>query len=336
MKLKNMLAVLIAVLMSVSLASCVQVEYPTVLTIDGEEVTLAEYNYFYNMLKLQAEYEAEQTGTEDINTYWETEVDGKTTYEALKDNAYEQMLNLRVFYAKGKDSVSSDDVRTMKAQFKQQIMSVAESSDEVLKQLDTTEDVIDKIAEMSAVQNAYISKLVEDKTIDISAESINEIYTKDYMATKHILISTVDQETQAPLAEDQVAEKKKTAEDLLAQIKGGADFDALMNQYTEDPGTESYPNGYVFTTGEMVPEFEEATKNLTVGQVSDLVETSYGYHIIKRVEINTDEQSQEYQQAYQNIYPRLVNEKATELVEQWRKDFSITEDKTEIDAISLK
>ena len=336
MKLKNMLAVLMAVLMSVSLASCVQVEYPTVLTVDQTEVSLAEYNYYYNMLRLQAEYEAEQTGTEDINTYWETEVDGKTTYEALKDTAYEQMLNLRVFYAKGKDSVSSEDIRTTKAQFKQQIMSVAATEAEVYKTLDTTKEVIDSVAEMTAVQNAYISKLIEDKTIDVTAEEINEAYKKDYMGAKHILISTVDTETQAPLDEATVAEKKKLAEDLLAQVKGGADFDALMNQYTEDPGSASYPNGYVFTTGEMVPEFEEATKNLSVGQVSDLVETSYGYHIIKRVEISTDETSQEYQQASQAIYSSIVNQKANELVEQWRKDFAITEDKTEIEKITLK
>ena len=79
------------------------------------------------------------------------------------------------------------------------------------------------------------------------------------------------------------ADAKKKAEDVLAKVNAGQDFDALIAEYNDDPGATD--EGYTFAKdGSMVPEFEEASFALEIGQTSGLVETSYGYHIIKRLE----------------------------------------------------
>lgn len=105
---------------------------------------------------------------------------------------------------------------------------------------------------------------------DFDAE---KYYKENYMAAKHILISK-DSENAL-----------KTAKDIKSKLSRKADFDKLMNEYSEDTGLASYPDGYVFTDGEMVAEFENTVKNLKVKQISDIVETTYGYHIIMRIDL---------------------------------------------------
>jgi len=84
------------------------------------------------------------------------------------------------------------------------------------------------------------------------------------------------------LAADQQKAKQKQMDDLLKRIRGGADFAALAKQYSEDPGSKD--NGGelpAFPRGQMVPEFEAAAFSLTNNQVSDVVTSTYGYHVIK-------------------------------------------------------
>ena len=117
------------------------------------------------------------------------------------------------------------------------------------------------------------------------------IEENDILSAKHILLLTMDMSTRQPLADDVIAQKKATAEDILKQLQESsdlpADFDALMNQYSEDSGLATNPDGYVFTAGEMVSEFENGTRALEYGQISGLVESPYGYHIILRQDPDT-------------------------------------------------
>lgn len=99
---------------------------------------------------------------------------------------------------------------------------------------------------------------------------------------RHILLMTMDPVTRTPLAADQQKAKQKQMDDLLKRIRGGADFAALAKQYSEDPSSKD--NGGelpAFPHGQMVPEFEAAAFSLTNNQVSDVITSTYGYHIIK-------------------------------------------------------
>ena len=117
------------------------------------------------------------------------------------------------------------------------------------------------------------------------------------MAAKHILILTVDPDTREPLAEDQIAEKLAIAEGLNEQLQAVKDdqeamialFDQLMAENTEDSGYANYPDGYVFSAGEMVQEFEDAVRSLDENYgLSEIVESPYGYHIILRIPVDPD------------------------------------------------
>lgn len=112
-----------------------------------------------------------------------------------------------------------------------------------------------------------------------------------YFRVKHILLMTIDQATNQPLEESAIAKKKATADDLLAQLRASEDpitlFDQLVNEYGEDGGMTVNADGYVFDDSDsLVGGFREATLALSVGEISDVVETAYGYHIMLRLPID--------------------------------------------------
>ena len=109
---------------------------------------------------------------------------------------------------------------------------------------------------------------------------------------KHILLATIDLDTREPLDEAAVAQKKAKADDILAQLRGAEDpitlFDQLMNEHSEDTGLAANPEGYTTEKGMMVAPFEEAALALKNGEISDIVESDFGYHIILRLPIDPE------------------------------------------------
>ena len=107
-------------------------------------------------------------------------------------------------------------------------------------------------------------------------DRIGEYTTPEQVRASHILLKTEGQDEAAI---------RTQAEDVLKKAKSGADFAALAKQYSQDEG--SAPNGGdldYFGRGRMVPEFDAVAFAMEPGQISDLVKTSFGFHIIKLVD----------------------------------------------------
>lgn len=138
---------------------------------------------------------------------------------------------------------------------------------------------------MKLINNIYESLYGPDGENLPDEDAVAYLKDNDYLYAKHILFRTVD-DSREPLPEEEAAQKKAEAEDVLAQLRACPDedlpelFDTLMQQYSEDTGLIAYPDGYYFQAGEMVPAFEETVRELEENGMSDLVETDYGYHII--------------------------------------------------------
>ena len=150
-----------------------------------------------------------------------------------------------------------------------------------------------------------------------SAPSEEEIKAKfktvgDKVDASHILIKTID-DNNKPLSAEKKAEAKKKAEDVYKQVKAGGDFAELAKKYSQDTGSAA--NGGAlgeFGKGQMVPAFEKAAFALKEGEVSPIVETQYGYHIIKlNKKIKAD-----YEKSKAEIKASLTSEKLQKLVEE--------------------
>jgi peptidyl-prolyl cis-trans isomerase D len=113
-------------------------------------------------------------------------------------------------------------------------------------------------------------------------DSIQQYAVPNQVHVQHILFKTVGQ------TDAEVAETKKKAEDVLKQARKGVKFDELAKKYSEDPGSKDKGGelGWI-RQGQTVPEFEKEAFSLAPGQISDLVRTQYGFHIIKVLEKQT-------------------------------------------------
>src|SRR6266478_4344159 len=113
--------------------------------------------------------------------------------------------------------------------------------------------------------------------------NIQQYQVPNRVHVQHILFMTVGKTTDA-----EVEEVRKKAEDVLKQVKKGGKFEDLAKKYSEDPGSKDKGGDLSWITqGQTVPEFEKTAFSLNPGQVSELVKTQYGFHIIKVVEKET-------------------------------------------------
>lgn len=103
----------------------------------------------------------------------------------------------------------------------------------------------------------------------------------EQVRASHVLIGTQDQVTGAELTEEQKKAKRKVADDIRKRAAAGEDFAKLAKEYSDDPGSKDNGGEYTFPRGKMVAAFEAAAFSLNTNQVSDVVETQFGYHIIK-------------------------------------------------------
>jgi parvulin-like peptidyl-prolyl isomerase len=91
-------------------------------------------------------------------------------------------------------------------------------------------------------------------------------------------------ETGKELPADKKEAQRKTIDEVLKKARAGDDFAKLAKEYSEDPGSKDRGGEYTFGRKQMVPEFETAAFSLATNQISDVITTQFGYHIIKLYE----------------------------------------------------
>jgi peptidyl-prolyl cis-trans isomerase C len=157
-------------------------------------------------------------------------------------------------------------------------------------------------------------------------ENAKEFQVPEQVQASHILISTRPADPKADPNQAKVQAKQK-ADELLKKIKGGADFAALAKENSDDPGSKAQGGDLgLFPRGPMVKPFEDAAFKLKVGEVSDLVETQFGYHIIK-VTGHQDPNQIAFEKAKAQLIDRLTEQKRQEEIDKYiqslRKDAKV-------------
>lgn len=157
------------------------------------------------------------------------------------------------------------------------------------------QSICDEVVKREVKKDVVITKEQIKKFYD---ENPEEFTLPERRKILHILIATKDMNDPAPqlrlkrdLPEDAKIEKRKLAESVLARAKRGDDFAKLVKEYSDDLQSKDRGGEYVITRAKdnpraaMMPEIEIAAFSAKAGEVTDLITTPYGYHIVKVVEI---------------------------------------------------
>lgn len=179
-----------------------------------------------------------------------------------------------------------------------------------------TIETVKKDVEREMIIRKYFDKLYSEAKV--TEEELKTAYSQDKTASvRHILLMTQ--------GKDEAGKKEARAkiEALLQRAKAGEDFATLAKENTEDPGSKENGGLYEnFPRGHMVKPFEDAAFTVPVGQLSDVIETQYGYHILQVVD--RQKESRSFDEVKAELEQQLLRSKRrdlnTSVVDKLKKD----------------
>ncbi len=308
-RVKKILArILAATMITIMLVGCGTTEN-TVVTINNEKISESLYRIY--LWTTQQEFESL---TPNI---WDMELEGKKTEDVAKERALDS-IKLSVAAKQRAKELGIELSKEERSTIKDKSKEIIQNRPELIKELNFKPKDVEEFLSYGSLIEKVIQRISESympNEEELSAEM--ELIRRDYekATVKHVLIGNKDEQGQ-DLPEDKIAAARLLAEEILQKALAGEDMIELAKKYSEDPGSKDNGGEYTFGRGRMVPEFEEASFTGEVGKVyPKLVETAYGYHIIKveSHELGSEEQIKE--DSRERIKQRFATNELTELSE---------------------
>ena len=251
-------------------------------------------------------------------------INGKTKLSDEEIDAYESsfidyMTTTEVLYLEGKAEGITVEKEDVENEYSTLISSLQQTynltEDDLINKLNISKEDIEK--ELIAVE--YIGKASE-----VTEEEAEKYYNNNKdeflkVRASHILISNTDDEGNT-VSDEQKAKNKEEAEKILKQAQQGVDFAQLAKEYSSDSSSENGGDLDFFSKGQMVEPFENAAFSLKNGEIyPEVVETDYGYHIIKK----TDEKYDEFSTVKEDLVYYLGYEKQSNILDNLLEKYNV-------------
>ena len=276
----------------------------TVVTLAGQT---ADWKLFYDMLHsygLQVEdYFAQMASYYQIAPDWNGSAgNGMSFAQYVSDQAKSDltsMLLIRAFSAEHGVTLGEAELEALTPDaLAAKVLGEGATVEDLRETLESRvhmklENYVETAVASALFRKCYTELYGENGEKISEEDAVAYLEDQDYLSAAHILLMTIDPMTGETLDDETVAQKKAQAAALVEELRAIEDREALLKrfaelkeQYCEDGGKVSYPDGYTFTPGTMVKEFENAVLALENYGVSDPVESSYGLHIILRLPLS--------------------------------------------------
>ena len=280
-----------------------------VISIGEKEETWGDYFYLlYTQAGQLENYFDSMAMYYGMRFAWDdpVEEDGEATYaDAVVESAgnlLKQLDALEFFAAENGVEISEEMRATIESQKQEDIVSLlgeegtAEEFYEYLEGQFLSPEMYDRAVTQNVLYQESFNCLYGKNGEKLTDEDAMNYYGENgYLSAAHILFLYNDPESGEVRDEETMAAKKAELEALVKELRTVADtktrakvFLERMAKLSEDSGTSYYSDGYTFKPGTMVAAFEEAASALEEYEISDVVETDYGCHIIMRLPLKPD------------------------------------------------
>ena len=302
-----------------------------VATRDDVAVNLMQYSYFFNQTKVRVEEQMLMNGSvteESLVAFWNSAGEGGVSMLAqLQEQAFIDSIQCEILYDMANTSgevLSQQEIDDINASLDEWIAGMGETTEGIdamfLESYGVTMEDFRVMSLKIELINKYVDTLVLNA--DVSEQEIMDAYNADpslyeKVRVRHVLVMC---DTSMTEKEQQAAKEK--AEGLLEELKNGADIGELAALHSEDPGSQNNNGEYVFGRGTMVEPFEEWSFSAAVGD-QGIVQTSYGYHVMEMMGIQTMEETKaEIRELLsQNLVQSLFADTAAAALDStWQRD----------------
>ncbi len=242
---------------------------------------------------------------------------------AVRNQILESLISQELLYQASKKNKIKVDQKIIDERYdaiKKRFKTEEEFKDAIAK-MGVTEAIIRAQLEKGlAIDELLKTKIVKD--IEVTDEESRKYYDEhldqfkqaEQVKASHILIKVEPTAT-----DEQKAEARKKIETVQGKLKKGDDFAAVAKEYSEGPSKSRGGELGFFQRGQMVKPFEDAAFTMEPDQVSDVVETKFGYHIIKVSEKKT-ESTASYSEVKDQVQQQLKQQKTRQAVEKYVED----------------
>ena len=254
MKIKKIAAVILcAALVAGLLCSCVDTsDYGSV---GGVPISKGDFSYYATYALSSIINENQIASTDALEAL---EIDGKKGFDAVIERTYREIATARtieLLFDEAGLTVTGADEENVDAYIQQIVTGVGGQSafQSQLSSMGITQQDFRRI-QMRTIKYSRLYDYYTQNEFDITDEQMKERFLSDYVRVKHVLIKTRD-DNYVPLSDEEIADARARAESILEAIEAGTPFEDFLS-VSEDPGMENYPDGYIFTYGQMDESFD--------------------------------------------------------------------------------
>lgn len=294
----------------------------TVVTIDETKFTKADlnmqlYNLKYSYFGKESYEISDATLDEQITSL------NMTVGEYLKQQAVEELKILTAVERIAEDnniSLSDEDYEELEENKEEVISNVGGKSEfkKLLRKNNITEAAYDKFYYINKLYDKVFEELYSSgKKNDLTTEekeSAKEEYFEKYLKIQQIVLAKIDVSTGSDLSDTITNQKETLANSILTEARNGADFEDLIIKYSEE-AQEKGNNTYYYAKGDLLENIESVVVGLGTGSISDVIETDYAFHIVKRLELDDSK--------LENYYDIVRNNKLVDDIQDMIEDYKI-------------